>query len=95
MDIARQVGIVDQVIDTEREHGIWREAMASPPEEWSAELKADFGRMLLVTDPDEWSDEVKALLLSLKPGSTIEEIGETVRQFKLWQESAPTDQDER
>ena len=94
MDIARQVGLVNQVIDTEREHGIWREAMASPPEEWSAGLKADFGRMLLATDPDEWSDEVKALLLALKPGSTIEEIVETVRQFKLWQEAAATDPNE-
>ena len=74
MDIARQVGLVDQVIATEpqpvkdkgaaqpsREDGIWREAMS--------------------TDPDEWSDELKAQLLMLKPGSTIEEIAEEVRQM--------------
>ena len=93
MDIARLVGLVDQAIATEREHGIWREAMARP-EEWSDELKADFERMLLATDPDEWSDELEALLLALKPGSTIEEIADKVRQFKLWQEAAATDPDE-
>ena len=104
---AERQRIIDQGIATEpqpaktkgaaeasRDDGIWREAMASPPEEWSAELKADFERMLLATDPDEWSDEVKALLLALKPGITIEEIAETVRQFKLWQEAAATDPDE-
>ena len=74
MDIARQVGLVDQVIATEpqpvkakgaarpsQDDGIWQEAMA--------------------TDPDEWSDELKAQLLILKPGSTIEEIAEEVRQM--------------
>ena len=87
MDIARQVGLVDQVIATEpqptkakgtakpsQDDGIWQEAMA--------------------TDPDEWSDELKAQLLALKPDSTIEEIADKVRQFKLWQESAATDPDE-
>ena len=106
MDIARLVELVNQAIATEpqpeanvatessQNDGIWREAMASPPEEWSAELKADFERMLLATDPDEWSEELKAQLLALKPGSTIEEIVETVRQFKLWQEAAAIDPDE-
>ena len=73
MDIARQVGLVNQIIATEpqpakakgaakpsRDDGIWREAMS--------------------TDPDEWSDELKAQLLMLKPGSTIEEIAEEVRR---------------
>ena len=105
--IVQKVGIVDQVIATEpqpevakaatessQNDGIWREAMASPREEWSAELKADFEHMLLATDPDEWSDEVKALLLKLKPGSTIEEIADKVRQFKLWQEAAAINPDE-
>ena len=72
MDIARQVGLVDQVIATEpqptkakgtakpsQDDGIWQEAMA--------------------TDPDEWSDELKAQLLALKPDSTIEEIAEEIR----------------
>ena len=106
MDIARLVELVNQAIATEpqpeanvatessQNDGIWREAMASPPEEWSAELKADFERMLLATDPDEWSEELKAQLLALKPDSTIEEIAETFRQFKLWQEAAATDPDE-
>ena len=88
MDIARQVGLVDQVIATEpqpakakgaakpsRDDGIWREAMS--------------------TDPDEWSDELKAQLLALHhPGSTIEEIAKKVRQRRLWQEAAATDPDE-
>ena len=47
--------------------------------------------MLLATAPDEWSDELEALLLALKPGSTIEEIADKVRQFKLWQEAAATE----
>ena len=91
MDIARPVGLVDQAIATKR---VWREAMASPLEEWSAEIKEDFERMLLATDPNEWPDELKALLLALKPGMTIEEIADKVRQFRLWQEAAATDPDE-
>ena len=87
MDIARQVGLIDQVIATEpqptkakgtakpsQDDGIWQEAMA--------------------TDPDEWSDELKAQLLALKPDSTIEEIADKVRQFRLWQEAAAIDPDE-
>ena len=88
MDIARQVGLVNQIIATEpqpakdkgaakpsRDDGIWREAMS--------------------TDPDEWSDELKAQLLALHhPGSTIEEIAKKVRQRRLWQEAAATDPDE-
>ncbi len=79
MDIARQVGLVDQIIATEpqpakdkgaakpsRDDGIWREAMS--------------------TDPDEWSDELKAQLLMLKPGSTIEEIAEEVRRMVFSEE---------
>ena len=88
MDTAHQAGLVGvyKVIATEpqpeanvaveanRDDGIWREAMARPPE--------------------EWSDVLKALLLSLKPDSTIEEIADKVRQFKLWQEAAAIDPDE-
>ena len=94
MDIARQVGLVNQIIATEpqpakakgaakpsRDDGIWREAMS--------------------TDPDEWSDELKAQLLMLKPGSTIEEIAdevrrmvfaEEVRQRMSWQEALGPDE---
>ena len=88
------LSVAKAATESSQNDGIWREAMASPPEEWSAEVKEDFGRMLQATDPDEWSDELKALLLALKPGSTIEEIAEKVRQFKLWQEAAATDPDE-
>ena len=78
MDIAHQVGLVGlvyQVIATERDHGIWQEAMT--------------------TDPDEWSEELKAQLLALKPGSTIEEIAEVVRQRRLWRKTIATDPDRR
>ena len=90
MDIARQVGLIDQAIAAER---VWR-TMASPLEELSAERKEDFEHMLLATDPEEWPDELKALLLALKPGMTIEEIADKVRQFRLWQEAAEIDPDE-
>ena len=90
MDIARQVGLIDQAIAAER---VWR-TMASPLEELSAERKEDFEHMLLATDPEEWSEELKALLLALKPGMTIEEIADKVRQFRLWQEAAAIDPDE-
>ena len=95
MDIARQVGLVDQIIATEpqpvkdkgaakpsRDDGIWREAMS--------------------TDPDEWSNELKAQLLALHhPGSTIEEIAEEVRRMVFveairqrmpWQEAPGPDE---
>ena len=101
MDIARQVGLVNQIIATEpqpakykgaakpsRDDGIWREALS--------------------TDPDEWSDELKAQLLALhhpgshiEAGSTTEEIVEEIRRMVFveevrqrmpWQEA--TDPDE-
>ena len=94
MDIAHQLGLVDQVIATEpqptkakgaakpsQDDGIWQEAKA--------------------TDPDEWSNELKAQLLILKPGSTIEEIAEEVRQMVFveavrqrmpWQEAPGPDE---
>ena len=37
------------------------------------------------TDPDEWSDKLKAQLLTLKTGSTIEEIAEELRKRRLWE----------
>jgi len=37
-------------------------------------------RAAMATDPDEWSDRLKAAILELKPGSTIEEIAEGIRQ---------------
>lgn len=36
----------------------------------------------VATDPDEWSDELKTRLLELRPGSTIEEIAEVVRNAR-------------
>ena len=84
MDIARQVGLVDQVIATEpqpvkakgaakpsQDAGIWQEAKA------------------MATDPDEWSDELKTQLLILKPGSTIEEIAAEVRKRRIWEKHVP------
>ena len=79
MDIARQVGLVNQIISTKpqpakdkgaakpsSDNRIWRQAMA--------------------TDPDEWSEELKTQLLMLKPGSTIEEIAEEVRRKAFFEE---------
>jgi len=57
MDIAHQVGLVGlvyQVIATEQEHGIWQEAMATDPDEWSEELKVQ----LLVLEPDSTIEEI-------------------------------------
>ena len=79
MAIARQVGLVNQIIATEpqpakykgaarpsQDDGIWQEVMA--------------------TDPNEWSEELKTQLLTLKPGSTIEEIAEEVRRKAFFEE---------
>ena len=57
MDIAHQVGLVGlvyQVIATEQEHGIWQEAMATDPDEWSEELKVQ----LLALEPDSTIEEI-------------------------------------
>ena len=37
-------------------------------------------RAAMATDPDDWSDRLKEAILALKPGSTIEEIAEGIRQ---------------
>ena len=37
-------------------------------------------RAAMATDPDDWSEELEATILELKPGSTIEEIAEGIRQ---------------
>ena len=67
MDFARQVGLVDQVVATElqpevanvavepsQNDGIWREAMATNPDEWSDELKTQ----LLALKPGSLSYEI-------------------------------------
>ena len=57
MDIANQVGLVGlvyQVIATEWEHGIWQEAMATDPDEWSEELKVQ----LLELKPDSTIEKI-------------------------------------
>ena len=89
MDIARQAGLVDQLVATEpqpevtkvavapsQHDGIWQEAMA--------------------TNSDRWSDELKTQLLALKPNRTIKEIAYAVRQSidKIRQEAMATDPDE-
>ena len=79
MDIARQVGLVDQVIATEpkpakdkgvakpsRDDGIWR-AIATGPYEWSEE---------------EWSEELERQLI----------FAEEVRQRMPWREAADPDE---
>ena len=67
MDFARQVGLVDQVVATElqpevanvavepsQNDGIWREAMATNPDQWSDELKTQ----LLALKPNRTIKEI-------------------------------------
>ena len=42
-------------------------------------------RAAMATDPDEWSAELQAVILELKPGSTIEEIAEGIRQRRAYE----------
>ena len=73
MDIARQVGLVDQVITTKLQPAKAKGATNPSPDN-------RFWRQAMATYPDEWSEELKTQLLMLKPGSTIEEIAEEVRR---------------
>ena len=82
MDIARQVGLVDQVIATEPQPAKGK-GEAKPSQDDGIWLKA------MSTDPDDWSDELKTQLLILKPGSTIEEIAEKIRKRRLWEKHVP------
>ena len=51
------------------------------PEEGRAKLReARIWHAAMATDPSEWSEELKAMILELKPDSTIEEIAEGIRQ---------------
>ena len=51
------------------------------PEEGRSKLReARIWHAAMVTDPSEWSEELKAMILELKPDSTIEEIAEGIRQ---------------
>ena len=51
------------------------------PEEGRAKLReARLWHAAMATDPSEWSEELKAMILELKPDSTIEEIAEGIRQ---------------
>ena len=51
------------------------------PEEGRAKLReARIWHTVMATDPSEWSEELKAMILELKPDSTIEEIAEGIRQ---------------
>ena len=108
MDIARQVGLVDQVIATEPQTSGGQsrdESSRDNKVKVAAEQSRDKNRVSIVepnsilrqamaTDPDEWSDELKAKLLALKPGRTIEEIAEEIRKSKLWRKAVETDPDE-
>ena len=108
MDIARQVGLVDQVIATEPQTSGGQSRDESSRDnrvKVAAEQSRDKNRVSIVepnsilrqameTEPDEWSDKLKSELLALKPGRTIEEIAEEIRKSKLWRKAVETDPDE-
>ena len=108
MDIARQVGLVDQVIATEpqtsggqsrdesnRDNKVKVAAEQSRDKQRASVVEPNrILRQAMETDPDEWSDKLKAKLLALKPGRTIEEIAEEIRKHKLWRKAVETDPDE-
>ena len=108
MDIARQVGLVDQVIATEpqtsggqsrdesnRDNKVKVAAEQSRDKQRASVVEPNgILRQAMETDPDEWSDELKAKLLALKPGRTIEEIAEEIHKHKLWRKAVETDPDE-
>ena len=89
MDIARQVGLVDQLVATEPQPEVTNVAVAPSQNDriWQEAM---------ATDPDRWSDELKTQLLELKPNRTIKEIAYAVRQNwdKIRQEAMATDPDE-
>ena len=89
MDIARQVGLVDQVVATKPQPEVTKVAV-EPSRNNRIWLKA------MATNPDRWSDELKTQLLALKPNRTIKEIAYAVRQSvdKIRQEAMATDPDE-
>ena len=108
MAIARQVGIVDQIIATEpqtngdqsrdessRDNKIKIAAERSRDKHRASVVEPNsILRQAMETDPDEWSDELKTQLLALKPGRTIEEIADEIRKSKLWRKAVETDPDE-
>ncbi len=108
MAIARQVGLVDQVIATEpqtsggqsrdesnRDNKVKVAAEQSRDKQRASVVEPNgILRQAMETDPDEWSDKLKAKLLALKPGRTIEEIAEEIRKHKLWRKAVETDPDE-
>ena len=108
MDIARQVGLVDQVIATEpqtsggqsrdesnRDDKVKVAAKQSRDKHRASVVEPNgILRQAMETDPDEWSDKLKAKLLALKPGRTIEEIAEEIRKHKLWRKAVETDPEE-
>ncbi len=108
MDIARQVGLVDQVIATEPQTSGGQsrdESSRDNKVKVAAEQSRDKHRASVVepnsilrqameTEPDEWSDKLKAKLLALRPGRTIEEIAEEIRKSKLWRKAVETEPDE-
>jgi len=89
MDIARQAGLVDQLVATEPQPEVTNVAVAPSQNDriWQEAM---------ATNPDRWSDELKTQLLALKPNRTIKEIAYAVRQSwdKIRQEAMATDPDE-
>ena len=80
MEIARQVGLVDQVIATEPQTETSAEARKGEDNRNIQELKTGerIWAQAVLTDPKDWSEELEAQLLALNPGSTIEEIAEEI-----------------
>ena len=89
MDIARQVGLVDQLVATEPQPEVTNVAVAPSQNDriWQEAM---------ATNSDRWSDELKTQLLALKPNRTIKEIAYAVRQSvdKIRQEAMATNPDE-
>ena len=64
------------------------------PEEGRAKLReARVWHAAMAVDPNEWSEELKAMILELKPGSTVEEIAKGVRQRQQHAERASAQND--
>ena len=94
MEIARQVGLVDQVIATEPQTETGAAARKSEDNSIIQELKTrereKTWEQAEVIDPDEWSEELKAQLFKFNPDRTIEEIAKEIRKRRLWRKVLET-----
>ena len=85
MEIARQVGLVDQVIATEPQTETSAAARKGEDNRNIQELKTGerIWAQAVLTDPKDWSEELEAQLLALNPDNTIEEIAEEINGRRL------------